>query len=190
MADTDNVIASLRGNLTATAASLLQELEELSRVIATARAEVVALRAEGLDEATIPTATDELAAIVHHTAQATHEILDACEQLESLAPKADGEIADGMTTATTRIYEACAFQDITGQRIAKVVNALQTIEARIGKAKANLATQGVTTLTAPTLPSSAAAALAAPPPRPDGLLNGPQLPGAAISQSAIDALFD
>ncbi|MCQ4163054.1 hypothetical protein NON00_24465 [Roseomonas sp. GC11] len=177
MADPDDVIAGLRGNLAATATTLLQELEELSRVIATARAEVIALRAEGLDERAIPTATDELAAIVQHTAQATHEILDACEKLELLAPKAAPEVAEGLTAATTRIYEACAFQDITGQRIAKVVSALQTIETRIGRAKASLAAE--------VQPPPAANA-----PRVDGLLNGPQLPGAAISQSAIDALFD
>ena len=70
-----DAIAGLRGDLTATAASLLQELEGLGRIIATARAEVAALRADGIDESVIPSATDELAAIVSHTAQATHEIL-------------------------------------------------------------------------------------------------------------------
>ena len=33
--------------------------------------------------------------------------------------------------ATTRIYEACSFQDITGQRITKVVATLKTIEAKV-----------------------------------------------------------
>ena len=31
----------------------------------------------------------------------------------------------------TRIYEACSFQDITGQRIGKVVTALKAIEGRV-----------------------------------------------------------
>ena len=35
--------------------------------------------------------------------------------------------------ATTRIYEACGFQDITGQRITKVVNTLKIIEAKVGQ---------------------------------------------------------
>lgn len=176
MPDNSNIsIAHLRGDLTATAASLLQELDSLGRIVSTARAEVVALRAEGMDQDLIPSATDELAEIVNHTAQATHEILDACEQLEALqAATPDG--SETLVAATTRIYEACAFQDITGQRIAKVVSALQLIEARIGKAKASFVPL-----------------MAVPPPEPAApaaLLNGPQLPGNAISQSAIDALFD
>jgi len=175
-------IADLRGNLTATAATLLQELEEVGRVIANARAEVIALRAEGLDDSAIPTATDELAAIVQHTAQATHEIIDTCEQLETLAGQVP-QAADALFAATTRIYEACAFQDITGQRIAKVVTALQTIENRIGKARMSMAAEAQPMPPPPASPPP-------PPPPGDGLLNGPQMPGAAISQSAIDALFD
>ncbi|MFC4170374.1 protein phosphatase CheZ [Teichococcus aestuarii] len=169
-----DAIAGLRGDLTATAASLLQELEGLGRIIATARAEVAALRADGIDESVIPSATDELAAIVSHTAQATHEILDACEQLETMAGAAPAQ-AEALVAATTRIYEACAFQDITGQRIAKVVTALQAIEQRIGRTRASFAEEAQLLRQAP--PST-------------GLLNGPQLPGNAISQSAIDALFD
>jgi chemotaxis protein CheZ len=177
MPDDSNIsIAHLRGDLTATAASLLQELDSLGRIISTARAEVVALRAEGLDQSIIPSATDELAEIVSHTAQATHDILDACEQLEALQGVAPDK-AEALMAATTRIYEACAFQDITGQRIAKVVTALQLIEARIGKARASFAPE-----VGPPASSEPAA--------PAVLLNGPQLPGNAISQSAIDALFD
>jgi chemotaxis protein CheZ len=175
MSETIN-IAGLRGDLAATAASLVSELEGLGRIISETRAEVVALRAEKIDEAIIPSATDELAAIVSHTAQATHEIIDTCEQLENLANRMP-EAADALTAATTRIYEACAFQDITGQRIAKVVNALQAIEARIAKARSNVALMP-------------AEVLAKPASDPASLLNGPQLAGPAISQSAIDALFD
>jgi chemotaxis protein CheZ len=167
-------IAHLRGDLTATAASLLQELDSLGRIISNARAEVVALRAEGMDQSIIPAATDELAEIVNHTAQATHDILDACEQLEALQAASPGE-AEALVAATTRIYEACAFQDITGQRIAKVVTALQLIEARISKARSSL----VPEVTSPPCEPAAAP-----------LLNGPQMPGNGISQSAIDALFD
>lgn len=166
-------IAELRGGLAATVSSLLAELEGLGRIISDARAEVAALRSDDVAEAAIPVATDELAAIVSHTAQATHEILDSCEKLEALKPS-DAAVAQALAEQTTRIYEACAFQDITGQRIAKVVAALQTIESRIGRARAGVA------------PGAAAAAPASQP----SLLNGPQLPGAGISQSDIDALFD
>jgi chemotaxis protein CheZ len=169
----DASLAGLRGDLTSTAASLLAELEGLGRIIAEARAQVVALGADETASSFIPTATDELAAIVEHTAAATHEILDTCEALENLAPRMPEEAA-ALQAATTRIYEACAFQDITGQRIAKVVSALHAIEERITRARERAMVR-------------AEAAVPAAPPQ---LLNGPQLPGAGISQSDIDRLFD
>jgi chemotaxis protein CheZ len=161
-------------DLGATVAALMHELETLGRIIEDARAEVAALRADD-DAPDIPSATDELAAIVSHTAQATHEIIDSCERLEEVSARIGSEHAVPMEGAITRIYEACSFQDITGQRIAKVVAALQAIERRVTKAREDL----------PPRPSLTQAAE-----KPVQLLNGPQLPGNGISQSAIDALFD
>lgn len=172
------VPAAVRDNLDTTVRSLMSELDALSRIIADARQEVAALRADDSDSADIPGATDELAAIVSHTAQATHEILDSCEALENVSARvgqADSEVLQG---AITRIYEACSFQDITGQRIAKVVAALQTLERRIARARLVLPER---------LPPLVAAVGSA---GDTSLLNGPQLPGNGISQSAIDALFD
>ena len=165
-------LVMLREGLDSTVTSLMAELDALSRIIADARLEVAALRAEDSDAADIPAASDELAAIVSHTAQATHEIIDSCESLEAVAGRVDAADSGRMQDAITRIYEACSFQDITGQRIAKVVAALQAIESRIARAR-----QG--------MPARAPVAPAVP-----SLLNGPQLPGNGISQSAIDALFD
>jgi chemotaxis protein CheZ len=170
-------LAALRGDLATTVSSLLAELEGLGRIISDARAEVAALRADEGSGPDIPAATDELAAIVAHTAQATHEILDCCETLETVAGQVGGSHAEVLRGTVTRIYESCSFQDITGQRIAKVVAALQAIEGRIARAKRGIA----------------AVPVQAPPPAEPAapsLLNGPQLPGAGISQSAIDALFD
>jgi chemotaxis protein CheZ len=167
MADTAPVLAAVRGSLTTSVSTLLGELDALERIIAEARAEVAALNRDVAEGEPIPAAADELGAVVEHTAQATHTILDACERLEALElGAADAPLR--LAEQTTRIYEACAFQDITGQRIAKVVNALEAIERRIGRARAGLTTE-----------------VAASP-----LLNGPQLPGAGISQSDIDSLFD
>ena len=45
--------------------------------------------------------------------------------------KLDGENSQKLMDATTRIYEACGFQDITGQRITKVVKTFKDIEERI-----------------------------------------------------------
>jgi chemotaxis protein CheZ len=81
----------------------------------------------------IPFATDELDAIVDHTAHATNAILESCEMLDEVAATVSGEAAAKLQEAVTRIYEACSFQDITGQRITKVVGTLKVIEEKVAQ---------------------------------------------------------
>jgi chemotaxis protein CheZ len=177
----------MAGDLTAKESALLAELEGLGRTIARAKAEIAALKVEDIRDAHIPSATDELDAIVDHTAHATNEILDCCETLEQLQSEISGDAADKLQGAVTRIYEACSFQDITGQRIGKVVTALKAIETRVSAVVS--AASG--------MPGQEAAPVAAPvaashdDKRTEGqkLANGPQLPGSGVSQSEIDRLL-
>ncbi|MDO9709356.1 protein phosphatase CheZ [Paracraurococcus lichenis] len=177
------VLGSLSGAMTVTEAALLAELEALGREVARAKSEIAALRVEDINHSHIPTATDELDAVVEHTAEATNEILDCCEKLEALQPSLSGEAAEVVGSAVTRIYEACSFQDITGQRIGKVVAALKAIEKRVAAVTASFA------------PAAGEAPPPAPEPEADGrtegekLANGPQLPTAATSQADIDRLL-
>ena len=127
------VLATMSGDLTATETSLLGEVEALGRTIATAKAEIAALHVDDITASHIPFATDELDAIVAHTASATHAILESCETLDAVMEQLDGEPAARLLDATTRIYEACSFQDITGQRITKVVGTLKAIEAKVAQ---------------------------------------------------------
>ena len=180
------VLATMAGDLTAKESALLAELEGLGRTIARAKAEIAALKVEDIRDAHIPSATDELDAIVDHTAHATNEILDCCETLEQLQAEISGEAADKLQGAVTRIYEACSFQDITGQRIGKVVTALKAIEGRISAV--------VSAASGMPGPAAAAVAPAVAPlgdKRTEGekLANGPQLPGSGVSQSEIDRLL-
>jgi chemotaxis protein CheZ len=172
------VLGSMSGDLTAKEAALLAELEGLGRTIARAKAEIAALSVDDITGAHIPSATDELDAIVGHTAQATNEILDCCEVLERLQGAVPEAAAAALQGAVTRIYEACSFQDITGQRIGKVVSALKAIEARVEAAVANAAGR-----------APAAAAPAEPVTEGRALAQGPQLPGGATSQAEIDRLL-
>ena len=64
--------------------------------------------------------------------------MSAAEAIEAIGAKADPETSAALLDAVTRIYEASAFQDITGQRITKVVRALQHIEGRIAALAAGL----------------------------------------------------
>jgi chemotaxis protein CheZ len=172
------VISTLSGDLSARETSLLAEVEELGHTIACAKAEIAALRVDDITDSHIPFATDELDAIVNHTATATNAILSSCETLDDVAGALTGEAATKLQDATTRIYEACSFQDITGQRITKVVATLKTIEAKVG--------QLVTTFGGgePAAPTELAMQ-----PTEAALLNGPQHPTVAMDQSDIDKLL-
>ncbi len=175
------VLGSLSGDLTVTEAALLAELEALGREVSRAKSEIAALQVEDITASHIPIATDELDAVVAHTAEATNEILDSCEVLEGLQPRLGAEDAAALSGAVTRIYEACSFQDITGQRISKVVNALKAIESRVAAVTTRFGGPGGT-------------APPAAPPAPartegEALAQGPQLPAAATSQEEIDRLL-
>ena len=170
------VLGTMTGDLTATEASLLHEVEALGRTIATTKQEIAALRVDDITASHIPLATDELDAIVSHTAAATDAILEVCEMLDKVADGLTGEAAAQLQDATTRIYEACGFQDITGQRITKVVAALKMIEAKIANIVATFSDHRDNVgIPGPTDASQ--------------LLNGPQLPALAMDQSDIDKLM-
>ena len=175
------VFQTISDDLTAKEATLLREVEELGRTIATAKAEIATLRVDDITGHDIPFATDELDAIVDHTAQATHAILESCEMLDDVSGTVSGEPAAKLQAATTRIYEACSFQDITGQRITKIVATLKTIEQKVASIIDAFGDRG--DVDASTLP------LVAPVAAEVSLLNGPQLPTAAMDQSDIDRLL-
>jgi chemotaxis protein CheZ len=172
------VLATMSGDLSAQETSLLAEVEALGHTIACAKAEIAALRFDDITDNHIPFATDELDAIVEHTATATNAILTCCETLDDVAGGLSGEPAAKLQDATTRIYEACGFQDITGQRITKVVATLKTIEEKVA-------------FIVTTFGRGAAGDEAVAPAEATGeaLLNGPQHPTVAMDQSDIDRLL-
>ncbi len=173
------VLTTMSDDLTAKEASLLQEVEELARTIATAKTEIAALRVDDITGHDIPFATDELDAIVGHTAQATHAILEVCETLDEVAATVGDDQAARLQDATTRIYEACSFQDITGQRITKIVTTLKTIEGKVAHI-INTFGPGITHVVDHSVDHVVTDA---------DLLNGPQLPDQAMDQSDIDKLM-
>jgi chemotaxis protein CheZ len=180
-------LRATRGDLSAHELKIYNELEALAHYIERAKHEVSTVRCEDIPTKHIPTASLELDAIGSHLEEATGVILDACERLDRVAGRVGGEVSAAISDEVTRIYEACSFQDIAGQRMTKIVTALHTIEDRIGRllvalghdlevAPPRAATE------APTVPATARRG-------DDGLLDGPQAPGAGNSQADIDALF-
>ena len=179
--DPDALLSRLVPAANRETAALRGELARMRDAIARARAEVASLHAPHSADDKIDQATSELDAIVAATEMATSSILEAAERMDEVAARvacldeasaearAESEVIGELTA---EIFTACSFQDITGQRIAKVVGLLQDLE------------RGLTRLTGGQTPEGAADE------RPDAhLLNGPAKDGEGIDQTAVDALF-
>lgn len=169
------------------------EIAQMVRVIAKTKQEIAQIKHPfGDDSDKIERAHSELDAIVAATESATQSILEATEQLEAgfstLAALAEEdqemlETIDKMNDQATQILEACNFQDITGQRITKVVKTVRFIEDRI---LAMIAIWGAQAFE--DLPTGADGEEVVD--GDENLLQGPQLGNEGISQAEIDALFD
>ncbi len=83
--------------------------------------------------------TRELDAVGESAERATEQILGAAEDIEdaantlsaSLQRDQEKSLALDIQDNVLRIFEACNFQDLTGQRIAKVLTTLKFVEERI-----------------------------------------------------------
>lgn len=157
------------------------ELQDLHDVIETTRADISATRMTDISGKYIPTATDELDAVVAATEVATGTIMDSCDAITAYAEGLDPAHKDFLVAEVTKVLEACSFQDITGQRITKVVRSLKTIDEKVTALLEVLGerTPGKTGLTEDDDKRTGDARL----------LNGPQMADKAISQDDIDKLL-
>jgi chemotaxis protein CheZ len=175
---TEILVASLHRYTRSIDTVLYRECQSLVDHISRARTEIAEIRPNDITERRIPRAGQELAAIIQATEEATGTIMGAAEEMMS-ADAADAAILKGVVDAACmRIFEACAFQDITGQRIAKVVNTLTFIEDRLNALRSGSFA-----------PMSDAEEGAVEAPDEKSLLNGPALAGEGIDQGAVDALM-
>ena len=183
-----SAMSTLGGDLSAGDMVLYGELEELARYIRSAKEEIQAIRPEQVKEEFLPAAADELDAVVAATAEATNAIMDATEIIENVMAEVSGDHADKLMDATTRIYEACGFQDITGQRINKVVGTLKHIEEKVDALLATFGAEGhKATVQERDIDSEEEANSGEL--SDEKLLQGPQLPKDAMSQTDIDLLL-
>ena len=116
--------------------------------------------------------------MVSHTAEATNTIMAAAEDVMS-ADSGDVEAYKALVMdKMMAIFEACTFQDITGQRIRKVVDTLTHIEERLERF-ANV--MGVEDAELEETDEDRR--------RRENILNGPSLNGPEVAQDDIDAMF-
>jgi chemotaxis protein CheZ len=170
------MVSGMRQDLEAATMSLGGELKSIVDFIEMSKRDIASISPKTLAAHDIPGAADQLDAVVQHTEEAAGQIMDCADELTALAGAAEGEMADKLNAIAMRIFEASSFQDITGQRVTKVVKTLKTLEERLAKLA----------ITASTVHDEITDS-----PREDAhLLNGPALPDAATNQNDIDALFD
>ncbi|WP_373084594.1 protein phosphatase CheZ [Sneathiella sp.] len=157
---------------------LHQDCRDLANFITAARSEIAEMRPNDLKQDKLPRVGKELDAIVEATENATNQIMTATESIMS----AKVTEPDVVNDACLQIFEACSFQDITGQRISKVVATLEYIEqhlARLTKAWGHKSDQtGSAEISDQETDEEAQ------------LLNGPALAGEGINQQFIDTIFD
>jgi hypothetical protein len=83
----------------------------------------------------------ELEAVTTGTDQATQKILAAAEEIDQLANnlsaalkgKIEQGLAQDISDHVIRIFEACNFQDLIGQRVTKVMTVLKAIEDHVAR---------------------------------------------------------
>ena len=175
-----SIMDTLQGDMSALDLHVYRELDGLAKYINAAKADIAAVRSDDIRNKHLPDATVELDAIVRHTEEATGVILDAAETIDAEASKLESQLINDQVVL---IFEACGFQDLTGQRISKIVTTLQHIEERIAK---------ITSIFGEHFQSIAPAEIdgdADDKSEDEKLRNGPQLPANANDQADIDALL-
>lgn len=168
------------------------ELDLIHDAINRTKREIAVLHGKSFDGNEMSKVTGELGAVVGGTEEATQQILEAAEAIDQAAsalskvnsPDQQKILSEEISERVVSIFEACNFQDLTGQRISKVMATMKFIENHI-------------TVMMDIWGGVDAIRAHAPPIIDDRegdakLLNGPKIEGDAshASQNDIDALFD
>ena len=115
--------------------------------------------------------------------------MESVETIEGLTDQMPREVSEQVVDAVTQVYEACGFQDITGQRIKKVVSTLTQIEEKVHALLGAFGQDGQIDAAKAKASKAEKPKEEAAPPTDADLLNGPQMAENAISQEDIDALL-
>lgn len=158
--------------------SIIGEFQYIADYIQKARDEIAGLQPNDIGNTRIPGASQELDAVVRDTERATETIMSEGERLMDMQPTDLAAYKAEVDAAVLRIFEACSFQDITGQRIKKVITTLRHIEDRVSRFAGALGVK-----------DGAAQETEDEKRNRELILNGPARDGPATSQDDIDAMF-
>jgi chemotaxis protein CheZ len=169
-----------------TAEQLEHEIEKIAAYIAEAKVEIASIslpEEKTGNEKNIAHAALQLTEVVRHTEEATNAIMDKADAIMLMAGNlTDADASAKLGEYAVEILEACSFQDITGQRIKKVLNTLEQIELRIGRLVKLFGGKLPERLNIEDIDNGHRRA-------DEDLLNGPQLSKDKPSQDDVDKLF-
>lgn len=153
------------------------EIRDILAQLSSTREQINEVNGTGFSRERLMDANLSLDEVVQATEAATNRILDAADvinqKLEGIEEAKKQEIA----AQITEIFEACNFQDLTGQRIKKVIATLEYIDTKLTKIAA---IYGI----------SQSEDWEANKTEEQRLMNGPQHNGQGHSQADIDNLFN
>ena len=160
---------------------LRSEILNLFQYIQRMRVEIAHVTVKDDDRTPFETASEHLDAIVESTEVATNGILEQLEGIDNLVDEireaaGDGNVSDlcdRIAEKTMNAMESCTFQDITGQRVTRVIKSMKFVEERVN-AMIDLWGRDDIEGMGYELPDNK-------PTGDEALLNGPQIPGEEIS---------
>jgi chemotaxis protein CheZ len=165
------------------------ELGLIYAAVERTRHEMIALGVEAETNERTSRAGRELAAIAGGTERATQSILQAAEDIDQAAQALSGSaksthekgLAQDIQDRVVQIFEACNFQDLTGQRVNHVLATLQFVEEHLARLLDIWRD----------IEGFEPVVLAAEAEENRRFLNGPKLPGDAghFDQDDIDTMF-
>jgi chemotaxis protein CheZ len=168
------------------------ELDLIHDAIDRTKREIAVLHGSSFSGEEMAKVNGELGAVVGGTEQATQQILEAAESIDQAASalsrvnSLDQQkiLSEEIQERVVSIFEACNFQDLTGQRINKVMTTMRFIEKHIVVMMEIWGGVDAIKAHAPVIVDAREG--------DDRLLNGPKLDGdiGHASQDDIDALFD
>ncbi|MBI1361561.1 MAG: chemotaxis protein [Alphaproteobacteria bacterium] len=163
------------------AETLASERRALLEYVTAVRRALADLRPTEMRATHLPSAMTEIGLIVETTEGAANQIMQAAEEImgQPLEVPQDA-YRELVESRCLSVMEACAFQDLAGQRISKVVEMLLKFENHIGGLAEVLSESGEVEDAPVEQPQPAEGAV---------YLNGPTAPGEGVDQDEIDRLF-
>jgi len=161
------------------------DFQEIMDKISETRSDMHLLSTEDNGISPIPEAGHELKEVVKATEDATDRIMEAAETIMTADHSDHALYHKTVESNLMEIFEACSFQDITGQRINRVVDTLEFVDYRIHKIATFLGFENEDDSADKTANNIKAKQAR----KEDLILHGPQTEGKGVCQSEIDDLF-